>query len=204
MPEEKSFRQRYKEFLWEVDNPTKNSKADVEKYTYTYADMAEVDATIKPMLQKHGLALRQSVSHDEDGWILSTYIFDDTSELIVDSRPLFFGSDATKNGSFETYSRRYAKLTVCGLAPTDDDGNNTRGSVLPNRQIVERINKGIDALKNEGGNPNMVLSQFDGWETDARIADNLLRVLMDEFRKERDREEAEKTVQSQYQGVEVV
>lgn len=203
-----SFEKKLARFLAEVENPLKTSSADVKKYTYTYSDMAEVDSVVKPALERNGLSMIQGVQPrvSEDGEVsyeLVTRIFDDAKEMVVDIRPIFFGSDAQRNGSFETYSRRYAKITVCGIAPVDDDGRMTAGSEMPSPETIGRIRDGVSALERAGIDPSQTLDAFSGYEVDASLADGLLVALRRRYSEERSRKQVASEVEREFPGASV-
>ena len=93
---------------------------DTNAYKYQYADLAQVRSIVVPALNEYGLDIIQTTSDS----ILTTTIIDmDTGNtLVLDARELLANGTDQARGSSETYQRRYAMLTVCGLAPEDDDG----------------------------------------------------------------------------------
>ena len=126
--ETRSFNQRLMDAIAEMENPTKNAKANVGKFSYNYEQLDQVLDIIIPALRNHGLALtqRQAWSEAYDSCVLETVIFDESTETVMDTRPLPAQPDAQKAGSYETYMRRYALKTVFGLAGEDDDGAATK------------------------------------------------------------------------------
>ena len=96
--------------------PTK----DTDAYKYKYADLEQVKGIVDNALRKEGL---EAIQYQENG-VLNTRIVDVESgeSVVTDTRPLLLTGTDQQRGSSETYQRRYALLTVCGLAPTDDDG----------------------------------------------------------------------------------
>lgn len=192
----KDFKTRYFEALQEMENPTKDAKADVGKFSYDYATLDMVFDVVKPILSKHGLFLRQGCYKDGDGWILRTYIFDATEEMMVDERPLIFGSDSQRNGIVETYARRYAVNCCMGLAPVDSDAKETRGAVQTTDALKNRIEKGIASLSDIGVDATSIVNDFAGWEVDMQIATNLLNVLTETYR-------TSKAIQDKYPNTEI-
>lgn len=112
--------------LSEMPNPVKDTKA----YNYKYETLDQVLGIVQPALMKHGLFCMQGMECVSEGnYELRTYIFDAESEsdgfssrLVMDARPVHLVGDSQKDGSAETYARRYALKTVFGLAGEDDDG----------------------------------------------------------------------------------
>lgn len=108
-----------------MENPRKDRVADVKKYTYKYADLAQVLSIVKPALFQVGLGLLQGVQYFEGIPYLVTSVFDEQEVLELSRRRIHDYSDAQAEGSDLTYTRRYELLTVFGLAAEDDDGAST-------------------------------------------------------------------------------
>lgn len=105
----------------EMPNPVKDSKA----YNYRYEQLDQVLGIVQPALMAHGLFVMQGMECSDGGYELRTYICDaegDTLRIPMDSRPVKLTGDSQKDGSAETYARRYALKTVFGLCGEDDDG----------------------------------------------------------------------------------
>lgn len=105
----------------EMPNPVKDSKA----YNYRYEQLDQVLGIVQPALMAHGLFVMQGMECSEGGYELRTYICDaegDTLRIPMDARPVKITGDSQKDGSAETYARRYALKTVFGLCGEDDDG----------------------------------------------------------------------------------
>lgn len=116
-----TFAARLADAVASMPNPVKDTKA----YNYKYETLDQVLAIVQPALKEHGLYVQQGICHDTAmGWYLSTVIYDTAyaKPYPVDTRPLSFGEDQQRNGSYETYARRYALKTVFGLCGEDDDG----------------------------------------------------------------------------------
>lgn len=105
----------------EMPNPVKDSKA----YNYRYEQLDQVLGIVQPALMAHGLFVMQGMECSEGGYELRTYICDaegDTLRIPMDARHVKLTGDSQKDGSAETYARRYALKTVFGLCGEDDDG----------------------------------------------------------------------------------
>lgn len=105
----------------EMPNPVKDSKA----YNYRYEQLDQVLGIVQPALMAHGLFVTQGMECSEGGYELRTYVCDaegDTLRIPMDCRPVKLTGDSQKDGSAETYARRYALKTVFGLCGEDDDG----------------------------------------------------------------------------------
>lgn len=130
----KTINERFLLALQNMKDPIKDTSA----YKYSYSKLPQITGIIRPALQEQGLDFSQrSLSIGEGdalNYYLETRIFDDKSELILDRRPLCFTPDAQKSGSYETYMRRYALLTVFGLAPKDEDDDGYATTSASNKQ----------------------------------------------------------------------
>ena len=95
--------------------PVKDTKA----YNYQYATLSQVKEIVDKACAENGIGYMQ---FQQDGYLHTVVVDEETWETIVtDVRKLSDGNDQQR-GSSETYQRRYALLTVFGLAPEDDDG----------------------------------------------------------------------------------
>lgn len=123
----------------EMDQPKRDSTADVGKFKYRYAQLDQVLGIIRPALFKHDIILSQgSVICDDEWRLITSVIYAPTGDTIkLDERRLEQQSDPQKVGSYETYMRRYALLTAFGLAAEDDDG---QAAATP-KQSPARIKK---------------------------------------------------------------
>lgn len=133
---ELTFEQRLSVALHGMGNPVKDTKG----HNYKYAQLDQVMDVVKPHLYEAGLAVRQGVRESASGFLLETIVFSDTESHVLDVRPIKIMDDPQKQGSYETYMRRYALLTVFGLAPEDDDGQAARPSQKP-REATRRPQK---------------------------------------------------------------
>lgn len=106
----------------EMKNPTKDTSA----YKYKYATLDQVLSIVKPALFKQKLMLLQRVERDGEQYLLTTSVADENEIVNLDMRPITFSGDAQRDGSLETYYRRYSLMTVFGLAGEDDDGAATK------------------------------------------------------------------------------
>ena len=114
------------EKLLEVQKEIGAIKKDSENpfYKSMYFDINSLLATVKPVLNKHGLLLLQGLSHIDGKLALSTQIYDAENKIGFESIcPLPEAVDAQKAGSAITYFRRYALQSLLALEAEDDDGN---------------------------------------------------------------------------------
>lgn len=107
---------RFAEAKFEMPAPMR----DTDAYKYKYADLAQIRSIVMPVLNKHGLDV---VQVQRDGKLYTTLIDYETGNTpLIDERDLLTQGTDQQRGSSETYQRRYALMTICGLAPEDDDG----------------------------------------------------------------------------------
>jgi hypothetical protein len=89
-----------------------------------YANLAAVVEAVMPSMNDNGLAVIQSPSFDGEILNIETYIVHQEGgwiKSILEVRPA--KTDAQGIGSAITYLRRYALMSIAGVAPEDDDGN---------------------------------------------------------------------------------
>lgn len=99
-------------------------KSDKGSYTYKYANLANVNAAILPLLSKHGLAWTTRPTLDESGKFVLKYELRHVSgEKLEGAYPLPTTTRPQEMGSAITYARRYTLCAVTGLAPEEDDDN---------------------------------------------------------------------------------
>jgi hypothetical protein len=105
----------------EIENATKNSKNP--HFKSTYADLAEVLNTVRPVFAAHGLSLTQAPSFDGSLASVTTVIAHAGGGYIVATASCVPAkSDAQGIGSATTYLRRYGAAAAAGIAQEDDDG----------------------------------------------------------------------------------
>lgn len=113
-------------FQAEMPTVAKGKRAEVPtksggKYTYTYADLADVTEAAMPILSKHGLAFVSCPRRTEQGGyeIVGTLLHT-SGETLTGALPLSGGTEQTM-GSSITYQRRYLLGAMTGLITDDDD-----------------------------------------------------------------------------------
>lgn len=102
---------------------TKGRTANAGQYSYTYADLRDALATIRPVFASNGLAVTQTASAEEHDVVVWTTILHESGQFLT-TQPVRFpvGKTIQQSGSAITYARRYALMAVAGLATEDDDG----------------------------------------------------------------------------------
>jgi len=99
----------------------KNRTADTGKYTYDYADLADVNAAVLPALGRHGLAFAGFPGHDHDGKFgLRYYLLHSAGGWIEGFFELDDKGGMQLVGGRITYARRYCLCAVVGVAAEDD------------------------------------------------------------------------------------
>lgn len=106
----------------ELQNPNKNQQG----YGYKYADLSSILDQVKPVLQKHGLAIIQTSSDDGNGKVgVTTTLVHESGEFISDTLrlpiPEMKGTTSTQAaGAALTYARRYAISSALNIAADED------------------------------------------------------------------------------------
>lgn len=133
--------------LSELENVHKDRTAKIKtkdptkSHEYTYADLSSVLETVKPVLEKHGLAVSQPVGAEG----VTTLVFHGASAQWLSFGPLLIAPTQRSpqaEGSSITYARRYALLAACNLATEDDDGAQVSQPVAENP-----LRRRVDALR---------------------------------------------------------
>lgn len=99
------------------------------KYSYSYADLAEIMATVQPLLTEAGIAVVQSPANGDGGVELETLLIHGKSgEYLASSYrlPVAGTNDPQALGKAITYARRYALTAMLGIVTEDDDGQSAR------------------------------------------------------------------------------
>lgn len=107
----------------QLGNIGKAQTANVGQFTYHYADLASILATVRPVLAAAGLAVTQTAEVEGDNVLIWSTILHRSGEYVM-ARPLSLpaGKTAQQTGSAITYARRYALLALLNLGTDDDDG----------------------------------------------------------------------------------
>lgn len=91
------------------------------KRTHRYADLADMSATVLPLLGRHGLSWMAMPTLNDAGVLVLRYELLHTSgQSRIGDFPLT-GNTAWEIGSSLTYARRYCLSAVTGVAADDDD-----------------------------------------------------------------------------------
>ncbi len=96
-------------------------RTDKGTYTFSYAPLEAILDATRPALAKNGLALTQLLT----GQSIRTVLAHKTGEWISSDSPLpTYPARAQELGSLVTYLRRYAAVSILGVAAEDDDDGN--------------------------------------------------------------------------------
>ena len=104
----------------------------------TYATLAAVWESVRPVLSKHGLSVVQMPSHDERGYYVETQLMHSSGQWIRSRTYMKPAKDDPQGvGSAITYARRYALQAIAMICPDDDDGEAAMGRNTPAQKPVE-------------------------------------------------------------------
>lgn len=106
-----------------IEPVTKTQTADTGKYTYRYADLGDVLDECKRAARMFGLSIFQAPTVIDGHLAVQTTLIHRNGGT-VEPPPLMMvlPKEAQAYGSALTYARRYALMTLFGIAPEDDDG----------------------------------------------------------------------------------
>jgi hypothetical protein len=105
----------------ELTNPPKTKTAHVGKYSYRYADLAEIIEHVRPVLAKHSLSVVQLTMHSQTGNLLVTRLIHASGQYLESTYQLPASAAAQDMGSAITYARRYSMCAILGIAAEEDD-----------------------------------------------------------------------------------
>ena len=104
-----------------------------------YADLGAIIAAAKPVLAKHGLAVSQLSTSDDDRIGVETVLMHQSGEFIASSLSMEIVDEKGKSsaqvaGSIITYLRRYALASILGMYADEDGDGNAPEQANPNRR----------------------------------------------------------------------
>lgn len=110
-------------FQAELPRLGKDNTADAGTYSYKYADLADVSATVLPKLAAQGLSFSSKPTILDGKFVLEYVLRHTSGDEDRGIYPLPSGRPQ-EVGSAITYARRYVLLSVSGVFPggEDDDG----------------------------------------------------------------------------------
>ena len=135
----------------------KGKIADAGKFTYRYADLAEVLAAVRPALSKNGLAVIQrptaEITVDGSQFVSVETILAHTSGAAIVSNLALPVSDLSAQavGSVLTYLRRYSLISMLGVSPAgeDDDAQASPPNTVPDPRKRPAAKKRSGASENQ-------------------------------------------------------
>jgi hypothetical protein len=134
------------------------------KYTYTYADLADVSAQILPLLGQHGLSFTTWPTLTGNRFVLRYELLHESGESKGGEYPLPADAGAQALGSAITYARRYCLCAVTGVAPDDDDD----AAAADAKRAAEREAEQAELVKEREQATQSVMgawaNQFGGWD----------------------------------------
>jgi hypothetical protein len=118
--------------LKDSENPHLRSK---------YADLASAWEACRGPLTKNGLCVVQTPSRSEIGTVMvETLLIHTSGEWIKASLGLKAVQDTPQGaGSAITYARRYSLMSMVGIAPEDDDGNEASGTKRGSKEAADAV-----------------------------------------------------------------
>lgn len=107
-----------------------------------YASLAAVCEAVLPAMNKHGLTVIQAPGTANGEVTVETIIGHASGTMMRTSLALKpTKTDPQGVGSTITYGRRYALLSLAGVAPEDDDGNAASASTAPARTSSAQLKR---------------------------------------------------------------
>lgn len=169
--------------MGDVENVSK----DKQGYGYKYADLAQILSEVRPLLQKHGLAVCQLPVSTNDGMVgVHTMLLHEeggrigaTCYLPLDTQAKM--SAAQQAGSVITYARRYSLAAVLGIAQEDDDGAQGRNGQNNIQNPMQNAASGHNSVQNTQRTEQPVAIQFDWpkWADDAIAAMKACKTMLE-------------------------
>lgn len=118
-------------FQADLPRVTKSAEADAGKYKYSYTPLEKLVEAVFPKLAAVGIAFT-AVPHlrEADGaFVLRAKLVHESGETISGDYPLGnAGAPAQAIGSVVSYARRYALLSLTGVAPEGEDDDGSKGA----------------------------------------------------------------------------
>ncbi len=120
------------QFQLAVPNIAKDQRAQIKSdkgsFSYSYADLTDITATVLPLLAKVGLSWSAKPTLSEAGFILAYSLRHIAGHVETGEYPLPdpARTPAQQLGSAITYARRYCLTAVTGVAPGGDDDDGAR------------------------------------------------------------------------------
>ena len=160
----------------ELPKIVKDKLVQGAKFSYRYVSLDTVMPEALAILNRHGMAITQTVGTGEGGGTtLSTTLLHKSGEWLTDTQPLLLAQeDPQAQGSAITYARRYGLMSALGIVAEDDD-DAAAAMPKPSRpaagQSTEAYGRMADKIGQEkpsggSGGGKLMLLKYDG---DCRI-----------------------------------
>lgn len=116
-------------FQADIPKISKSSTADAGSYKYKYTPLDKLVAEVLPKLSAVGLAYTAAPHVDESGeFVLKAQLVHESGEVFGGNYPLGKSTAPAQSiGSVISYARRYALLSLTGVAPDDEDDDGAAG-----------------------------------------------------------------------------
>lgn len=126
-------------FQAEAPRVGKGNVANAGTYQYRYADLADINEAVLPLLGKHGLSFSSKPTLSDGRFVLAYTLRHASGEEDGGEYPL---PDPTKTsaqqiGSAISYARRYTFCAITGIAPGGDDDDGAQAAPAS----VERVER---------------------------------------------------------------
>lgn len=108
--------------------------ANAGSYSYKYADLADINPKILPLLGKNGLSWTTRPTMHFDRFVLLYELRHESGEMIDGLYPLSDRGTPQDLGKAITYARRYALCAVTGIAAGGDDDDGQSASQAAQQQ----------------------------------------------------------------------
>lgn len=138
------------------------------KYSYSYADLADVLEAVAKPLAEHGLVLIQTL-RVAPSFQLVTTLAHSSGEWVRSAMPLpAEDGDARSLGSWLTYLRRYSVCALVGVAAEDDD-DAEQAKPAKRQQTQTADSDAMKSLRDQVAKAAVELEQYTGKSPEALI-----------------------------------
>jgi len=163
------------------------------KFSYSYAPLDAVWDGCRNLLSENGLALTQTMCHNDSCPCLETVLLHTSGQWISSTLPLVATQDPQQLGSAITYMRRYALAALVGIVADEDDdaqagrpqrqdqhpskesnGRQKDGALSPKARFLRKAQELQGKIPEE--NFRAILREFD-WASPEDVADDDLETM---------------------------
>lgn len=112
----------FEQVLKDAEASVQSRREGARSYSYDYASLAAVLKAVRPKLSAAGIAIIQAPVSGQNAVRVVTFIAHSSGQWMRNELAIGITStDAQTIGSAITYARRYALMSLLGVAPEDDD-----------------------------------------------------------------------------------